>query len=579
MSPLARAPDRHERLFVGAAWAALSAALFGYILRYGADVPWMDDWELVPVLSGARPGTLRWLWIQQNEHRFPVTKLLFLAFAFVTGGDYRAGMMASAAVLSAVALAATRLAARLRGQANYTDAVFPLLLLHPGHGHNVLGHIQLFFVSACALAIAFALLVAGGRWKTNPRSAAAGAACLLLLPLHSAAGALLTPVPALWALLAARQSWRAPERERGRAARLLFVGAVGGLVLTALYFVGFARPAHHPPSPSVIASVRGGLEVLSVSLGPFGAAIWPWSGAAVALLVAATVLLLLAAVRAHPTERTRALGLLAAMAAVLATVAAMGIGRAGFGPGSGLQARYALPGAPLLVAVYLAWLLYGGRAARLPQVALFAAGCAAFSLNVQDALVYGRARRAQADRLLDDVRAGVLPRALANRHWRGFYPFPAIMARRLRMLEDAGQGPYRSRGSAPPRAACDRWEATDPRRIGGHNMAWADGVGRPEGPDPYLVLGLADPKRLCAVRLTFVHQSAARGDAPLKVYWALASAGGFGEERHWETTIASSAEPQTVVVWTNDEVDLLRVDPDEATTHFRLTGLELLSGT
>jgi hypothetical protein len=578
MSRRIPAPDRYERLFVGVVWAALSAALLGYILRHGADIPWMDDWELVPVLSGARPGSLRWLWIQQNEHRFPVTKLVFLALAYVTGGDYRAGMIASATVLSAIALASTRVAARLRGQASYTDAVFPLLLLHPGHGHNILGHIQLFFVSACALAIGFALLVAGGRWKTSARSAAGVAACLVLLPLHSAAGALLTPAPALWALFAGRHIRNAPDAEHRRAARRLLVGGVGGLTLTALYFVGFVRPPYHPPSPSVLASLRGALEVLSVSLGPFGADIWPWSGIGVALLSAATVVLLLAAQRAHPGERTRIFGLLAAMAAVLATVAAMGIGRAGFGPGSGFEARYALPCAPLLVAIYLAWLLYGGSTARLAQASLFAAACAALSVNVQQALVYGRARRAQADRLLHDVSAGVPPRALANRHWRRFYPQPAIMARRLRMLEDAGQGPYRGRGPMPPRAPCDRWDTTEPRQIGGHNMAWRDGVGRPEGPDPYLVLGLADPERLCAVRLTFEHRSATGGDAPLKVYWALTSGGWFSEERHWTTTVTSSAEPQTVVVWINDEVDLVRVDPDEATTHFRVTGLELLAG-
>ena len=359
---------------------------------------------------------------------------------------------------------------------------------------------------------------------------------------------------------------------------MLLAGGLGGLALPALYFVGFVRPPYHPPSPSVLASVRGGLEVLSVSLGPFGAATWPWSGAAVALLVAATAVLLVAALRAHPGERTRVLGLLASMAAALATVAAMGIGRAGFGPGTGFEPRYALPSAPLLVAVYFGWLLYGGSAARLAQVSLFAAACAALSLNVQQALAYGRARRAQADRLLEDVRAGVPPRAIANRHWREFYPQPAIMARRLKMLEEAGQGPYRGRGAAP-RAPCEHWEATDPRQIGGHNMAWRDGVGRPEGPDPYLVLGLADPERLCAVRLTFVHRSATGAEAPLKVYWALASAGWFGEGRHWQTKVASSPEPQTVVVWINDEIDLLRVDPDEGTTHFRVTGLDLLTGS
>jgi hypothetical protein len=104
-------------------------------------------------------------------------------------------------------------------------------------------------------------------------------------------------------------------------------------------------------------------------------------------------------------------------------------------------------------------------------------------------------------------------------------------------------------------------------------------VGRPEGPDPYLVLGLTDPERLCGVRLTFVHRSVSGREAPLKVYWALTAAGWFSEERHWATAVSSSPDPQTVVVWINDEVDLLRIDPDEGTTHFRLTGLELLPGT
>jgi hypothetical protein len=578
MSPPQRAPDRYERLFVTGAWAALSAALLLYIFRYGANVPWMDDWELVPVLSGARPATLRWLWIQQNEHRFPVTKLLFLAFAFVTGGDYRAGMVASAAVLSAAALFATRVAARLRGQASYADAVFPLLLLHPGHGHNVLGHIQLFFVSACALAVGFALVAAGGRWKDRPRAAATVAACLILLPLHSAAGALLAPVPALWAALAASRQWRAADAAARRAARVLLSGAAGALVLTALYFVGFVRPPYHPPSPSIAASLRGALEVLSVSFGPFGAALWPWMALGVGLLAAATVVLLLAALRAHAGERTRALGLMAALAAVLALVGAMGVGRAGFGPGSGFEARYALPCVPLLVALHLAWLLYGGAAARAVHAALFGLACAAYSLNVQHAVAYGRARRAQADRLIEDVRAGVPPGAVARRHWREFYPQAAIMARRLRMLEAAAQGPYRGLAAAP-RVPCADWEATDPRRIGGHNMAWRDGAGRPEGPDPYLVLGFADPERLCAVRITFVHVAGGAGEVPLRVYWAKSAAGWFREERSWTTAVSSGPDPQNVVVWINDEVDLLRIDPDETTTEFRLVGLEVLSGT
>jgi hypothetical protein len=572
-------PDRYERLFVTAAWAVLSAALLGYVLRYGSRVPWMDDWELVPVLSHARPATLRWLWIQQNEHRFPLVKLAFLVLNALSGGDYRVGMLASASVLSAVALAAAGVAARLRGRASYTDAVFPLALLHPGHEQNVLSLHQLSFVSAGALAATMPILIAAGRWRTGTRWAAVLAACLLVLPLNPAIGALLAPPLALWALYVARQGWRAPEAEARRGARLMLGGAVGALALTALYIVGLVRPPYHPPSPSLLATARGAFQVLAMSLGPFGESVWPWSAGAVALLAAVTLLLLAGVVRAHASERPRALGLFVAMAAVLGMLAATGAARAGLGSEAGFATRYAMLSVPLFPAVVLTWVLYGGAAARFMQVALFSVLCMAFSINVQHAVAYGRARRAQADSLLQDVRAGMPPGAVAQRHWRHFYPNPDLLARRLRMLHEAGQGPYRGLPRAAAPVPCRTWLPAPLRPLGGHNMLWRDGVGRPEGPDPYLILGLLEPERVCAVRFTLVHTSRGGGEAPLKVYWARTTAGWFAEERHFATQIASSPEPQTVVVPITDEVDLLRLDPDEATEEFRVTGLELLTGS
>jgi hypothetical protein len=574
-----RRSDRYQRWFVGGAWAALSAALLGYVLRYAPDVPWMDDWELVPVLTGARPATLRWLWIQQNEHRFPVTKLLFLGSAALTGGDFRAGMIASITLLSLVALAATRVAARLRGRASYTDAVFPLLLLHAGHEHNVLGHIQLFFVTACALVVAITLLVAAGRAPTRPAGAAGLGACLLLLPLHSAAGALLAPLPAAWALYAGARGWRSSDTSARRAARLLVGGGVGALLLTVAYFMGFEPRANHPLSKSLLVSARGAAQVLGMSLGPFAADAWPWATAAVGLLCGAGLVLLVRAWRREPSDRTRVLGLLAIVAAVCGVVAATGVARAALGTQAGFAARYALMAAPLLVAIYLCWVLYGGAAAPFLQASCFALACLALWTNVEYGLDYGRARRRQADALIADVRSGAPPEAVARRHWRDFYPFPDLMARRLRMLQAAGQGPYRGLRPAPVRVPCSKWEPVPTRQIGEHAMTWRDGVGRPQGSDPYVILGLGDTERLCAVRLTLVYAGAGGGESPLKVYWARSEAGWFSEDRQWTGTVASSAEPQRVVVWINDEIDLLRIDPDEATEAFRVTGLELLAGT
>jgi hypothetical protein len=573
---LAPAPDDHERLFVYASWAALTAALVAFVLRYGSDVPWMDDWELVPVLSGARPVTAAWLWIQQNEHRFPVTRALLVAAGAVTGGDFRAGMLASVVLLSAAALAAIRAAARLRGRASYTDALFPLLLLHPGHGHNVLGHIQLFFVSAWALVIAVVLLVAGDRCTRSTRSAAGLAACLWLLPLHSAAGALFAPWPAVWALHAGRQARRWEQRRRAGA--VLMAGGAGALVLAGVYFIGLVRPHTHPPSPSLAASAIAAGQVVGVSLGPFGEQAWPWATVGVGLLAAATVFRLALTARTDPGERTRALGLLVVACTVAGILAGTGVARAGFGPRAGFQARYALMGAPLLVAASFTWTLYGG-AGRLVNTLLFTVASVAFSVNVQHGLAYGRTRKADADALTADVRDGVPPMLVARRHSARFYPAPQIMARRLRMLHAAGQGPYRGLPRPAARPPCQRWEPFAPQEAGTHHLDWRDGIGRPRGRDPWVVFVLGDAERLCALRLTVVQTASGPLHLPVKVYWALAEKGWFSERRQSVVRLATGAQPQRLVVWINEDVDLLRVDPDERVSEFRITRMEVLSGT
>ena len=202
----------------------------------------------------------------------------------------------------------------------------------------------------------------------------------------------------------------------------------------------------------------------------------------------------------------------------------------------------------------------------------------ALSINVRHALLYARDRRAQADALMRDVRAGAHDEVIAQRHWRAFYPMEALLARRLRMLREAAHGPFRGGPPASGSAACRQWHAAPVRALGGNNMSWRDSVGRAEGPDPYLILGLLELERVCAVRFTLVYRSSTAAEAPLKVYWARNNQGWFTEERHWAGRIPSSPEPQGIVVWINDELDLLRLDPDEATVEFRVTAIELLAG-
>ena len=79
-------------LVVWTTWAFMLAAALWFVMTCGKNVPFMDDWEIVPALSGAQPITANWLWSQHNEHRIPLPRLLLLGLFSVSGNDFRAGM-------------------------------------------------------------------------------------------------------------------------------------------------------------------------------------------------------------------------------------------------------------------------------------------------------------------------------------------------------------------------------------------------------------------------------------------------------------------------------------------------------
>ncbi|MCC6745615.1 MAG: hypothetical protein IT175_17270, partial [Acidobacteria bacterium] len=51
-----------ERLFVIGVFAVMSAALYFYVWYFGRNVPFWDDWEFVPAMTGHEPLSLPWLW-------------------------------------------------------------------------------------------------------------------------------------------------------------------------------------------------------------------------------------------------------------------------------------------------------------------------------------------------------------------------------------------------------------------------------------------------------------------------------------------------------------------------------------
>jgi len=188
--PLAAARDSHRRpalehltslgvcTFVWGVWAVMTMTLLTCIALFGRDVPQFEDWYMVAPLTGREPDLLAWLWAQNNEHRSPLPRLLYLALLWVSGGDFRVGMVCNtlAAALTAAALVAA--SRKTRSRMSLTDAFFPVALLHLGHWTNLIWSWQIQFVlSTCLFCVLLAVTAANqGAPLSGSRAAWVGAA-------------------------------------------------------------------------------------------------------------------------------------------------------------------------------------------------------------------------------------------------------------------------------------------------------------------------------------------------------------------------------------------------------------------
>jgi hypothetical protein len=194
----ARIRGRFAAVFVWGTWAGMLVLGLGFVLLYGSNVPYWDDWDMVPYMTGDLPVTPGWLWAQHNEHRIALPKLLFLGLYRAGGNDLRLCMVYSVLALGLVA-AAMILAMRLRrGYTLAFDALFPLVLLHLGQPQNLLWAFQLGFITGTLLvALLLALMVLGPTAGGSTRLV--GIAVLtLLLPLCGANALAFVPGLALW---------------------------------------------------------------------------------------------------------------------------------------------------------------------------------------------------------------------------------------------------------------------------------------------------------------------------------------------------------------------------------------------
>jgi hypothetical protein len=412
-------------------------------------VPLAEDWFLVAPLTGHEPELFAWLWEQNNEHRTPLARLILLGTITAARGDFRAGGYLNAALLAATAAGLILFTRRIRGgRTDPADAVFPLLLMHFGHSHQVLFTWLLLFVASTSVTLVAGCALFARQSVASPRAAAAAGIALLLLPLCGMNGLLFVPALTAYLLYAGRACWsgtRGWPVRRG-VSRWLIAAGCGTLVLTTLYFVGYEHPWWNPPSPGVKPAFKTALKVLSLGFGPASEFWWaPGVAAAVALYLASLWRAFQNASARSGADRDYAIGAMLFLANAIGFAWVLGWARAAHVPEFGIPTRYVLAVTPAVVASYLTWELSGSSIARIVQRSLAIGLLVLVPFNtVAGHRFFADWYRAGMARLERDIDDGVPIAELAVRH----QPFlvhwwkPAVLEQHMRWLHDAGIAPF-----------------------------------------------------------------------------------------------------------------------------------------
>ncbi len=422
-------------------WATLSLLLPMYVLLFASSIPVVDDWELVPPLTFQGPHGAAWLWLPHNEHRIPLPKLLLLGLAWLFGFDPRAGLYLNAAALSALSAALILTSRRLRGTTRWTDALFPLALLHWGQYVNLLVSVALNLVSAACLSGAVLALLVRIRGRPTLVQNLAIGLLLICLPLCGASGLVFVPSLAMWLCGVGIALYRTA---RGTAVMSVTLAMLSWGVV-GLYFTGSQLPSVPPAGRSARGVLTTAEQFLAMSLGPLGKRGLPFSALLLAGLALVTATLLVLIGQRQPPERWRSTGLLAYAGALAMLTAAVAWGRASVG---GVRTdlagtRFVTSAAVLLCWLYLSWTIYRDRF--LPAALCIVMGLL-LPWNMLDGYRNGHKQAALMQQVEQDVRAGLSGEQLAAK-WgpvlSDLSKPPANLAERWEMLRRTHTGPYR----------------------------------------------------------------------------------------------------------------------------------------
>jgi uncharacterized membrane protein YhaH (DUF805 family) len=328
---------------------AIAVLKYAYLvwvcLHVYVDVPFGDQWELVPRLNHLDAGTFGFndVWRQHNEHRpmFPILVMIGLAQAtgWNIGAEIALNLVLGAAIFAVLVLAVRQL--RDVPWRWWWLAVMACLLFSLDQWENWLWGWQMqIFMGVLATTIGFWAL--SGPNAPNRRLAIALAAGIF--GTYSFSSGLTTWVVALLAF-AFNHSLRSTSRI------VIWVAVAAATI--ASYFIDYHLPPGHPSMLSNFASLHAFSMFVLYVLKYLGAPVAGYIGEVSALAGAIGIGLFGGLLGQLWRDRAKPVYLFACLMGLnaLADAVMTGLGRAGFGTDQAMSSRYLTIGLPLWLAI------------------------------------------------------------------------------------------------------------------------------------------------------------------------------------------------------------------------------------
>jgi hypothetical protein len=323
-----------------------------FIYRYGVNVVFWDEWELVPLIDKLQIGNISWadLFAQHNEHRLFFPRIVMLLISRLTHFNTCAGMYFSWFLLCLICTFLFYIYTRRQGYKamsllKFTPVVWLFFSLH--QWENLLWgfQIQFYMVVLFFLLSTYFLFKA----KTSIINLMVALVCGLICSFSLANGLLVWPV----GLAVLVYYWWRKESPGGISLKTIVVWSIATIGVFAIYLAGYIKPIWHPGLFDFLYHPVSAVAYFIIFLGnPLAAD--GYTAAAAGLVVIMLYLVIgVFALKAKKSEQPTQPLYLGLLLLTLGSGILLVVGRSGFGIDQAFSSRYVTLATLGIVALYL----------------------------------------------------------------------------------------------------------------------------------------------------------------------------------------------------------------------------------